>query len=116
MGLKYFNYGINLTAASTLLWDTGIIGLILFICIFIAAWVEANKLYLSVSDPMVKADILAIQSAISLFLLSVFYLDMIVNLLSMEIIYALVLGYLGYLINEHGTVRKHTASTESNHA
>ena len=106
IGLKYFHYGINLTAASTLLWDTGLIGFIWFVSIFITAWRAAGRLRRSVSDPAVKADALAIQAAISLFLLGVIYMDSIVNLLSMEVIYAIVLGYLGYLINEHGLLGK----------
>jgi len=106
LGLKYLNYGINLTAGSTLLWDTGLIGLVLFVSIFVAAWVAAGRLYHTVSDPAVKADALAIQAAISLFLLFLFYSDSIVNLVSMELIYAVVLGYLGYLLNLHGLVGK----------
>jgi hypothetical protein len=102
LGLKYLNYGINLTAASTILWDAGLIGLILFISIFISAWFAARKLEKLASDPGVKADALAIQATIPLFILSIFYSDSIVNLLSMELIYTTVLGYLGYLLNQQG--------------
>jgi hypothetical protein len=110
IGLKYFHYGINLTAASALLWDTGLIGFILFVSIFIAAWGAAGRLRRSVSDPAVQADALAIQASISLFLLSVVYTDSIVNLLAMELIYAIVLGYLGYLMNHHGLLGKQFSS------
>jgi hypothetical protein len=106
LGLKYLHFGINLTAISSLLWDTGIIGFSLFLSIFIAAWIASGKLNQSVSDPFVKADALAIQAAISLFILSLFNSDSIVNLVSMELIYALVLGYLGYLMNQHGVLVK----------
>ncbi len=102
LGAKYYRYGINLTAASTLLWDTGLLGFMLFVSIFIAAWIAAGRLHQSVDDPAIKADALAIQAAISLFILNVPYSDSIVNLVSMELIYAVVLGYLGYLMNEHG--------------
>jgi len=113
LGLKYLHFGINLTATSTVLWDTGVIGCTLFLSIFVMAWVAAERLNKSVSDPFVKADALAIQAAIGLFLLSVVYSDSIVNLLSMEMIYAVVLGYLGYLMNFHGLLYKRSVSESS---
>ena len=79
IGVKYLHYGVNLTAASTLLWDTGIIGFVLFVSIFLAAWVTAARLRRSISDPAVKADALAIQASISLFLLNIVYTDSMVN-------------------------------------
>lgn len=106
LGLKYLNYGINLTAASTILWDTGLIGLILFISIFVSAWFAAKKLEKLSSDPSVKADALAIQATIPLFMLSIVYSDSIVNLLSMEMLYAVLLGYLGYLLNQQGAFKR----------
>lgn len=102
VGVRYLGYGINLTAASTLLWDTGLFGLLLFIGIFSSAWAAANRLRRQAADPAVQADALAIQAAIALFLISVVYSDVIVNLPMMEVIYAAVLGYLAYLLREHG--------------
>ena len=99
---KYIGYGINLTATSTLLWDTGILGLALFAGIFGAAWRAASRLHKQVLDAAVQADTLAIQACISLFVLSLFYSDSIVNLVAMELLYAFILGYLGYLTNQHG--------------
>jgi O-antigen/teichoic acid export membrane protein len=101
---------INLTAASTLLWDTGLIGFIMFLSIFIAAWRSVSRLYQLVSDPIVKADALAIKAAISLFLLDVVYSNALVTLLCLQLIYAVVLGYLGYLMNYHGYFDKRSFS------
>jgi hypothetical protein len=50
--------------------DTGLIGCILFILVFIAARLAAGRLYREVSDPLVRADALAIQACLTLFLLS----------------------------------------------
>lgn len=110
LGAKYMRYGINLTAASTLLWETGLIGFSMFAGMFVAAWRAAERLRRSVDDPTVQADALVIQAAISLFLLSLVYADPIVNLVSMELIYALVLGYLGYLMNYHGLIGKSSSN------
>lgn len=109
LGIKYGHYGIDLTAVSTLLWDTGLLGFIMYMSIFLAAWSAAGRLQRSVSDPAVKADALAIQAAISLFLLNLPYSDSNVNLISMELIYAIVLGYLGYLMNHHGLLDRHSS-------
>lgn len=109
LGLKYNHYGINLTAASSLLWDTGLIGFILFLGIFISAWFAAGKLSENTKDDRVRADAIAIQAAVALFLLFVIYNDAIVNLVSMELIYAVVLGYLGYLLNQEARLTKPTS-------
>ncbi|WGG49142.1 hypothetical protein [Rugamonas sp. DEMB1] len=109
LGVKYMHYGINLTAASTLLWDTGLVGLALFVSVFVLAWLSAGRLYRHSEDAAVKADALAIQAAITLFMLSIVYADSIVNLVGMEMIYALVLGYLGYLMQQQGLLGKRAA-------
>lgn len=101
IGMKYPRYGIDLTAASTLLWDLGLIGLILFTAVFISAWKVAGKLFKESNDVSVKADALAIQAAISLFLVLIIYSQDIVNLIALEIIYSFVLGYLAYLYRVH---------------
>ena len=106
LGTKYFNYGINLTAVSTILWDTGFIGFTLFISIFVAAWSAAVKLYRRTRSPQVKADALGIQVAIALFALFLPYTDSMVNLLSLELIYCTVLGYLAWLMKQEGMLTK----------
>lgn len=113
MGIKFFHYGINLTAMSTILWDSGIVGAIMYTSVFVAAWFAAGRLYREVKDPSVKADALAIQAATTLFMFSLFYSDSIVNLVSMELVYAVVLGYLGYLMNLHGLVGGRTANART---
>lgn len=101
MGLRYAHYGISITAISTILWDTGIIGMIMYGSIFVSAWFAAGRLYKRTDDPGAKADALAIQASNLLFLFCLPYSDSIVNLVSMELLYAVVLGYLGYLMNHH---------------
>lgn len=98
IGMKYFGYGIDLTAASALLWDTGLIGLLLFLSILASAWVSAGRLWGTVSDPSIRADALAIQACIAILMIYVFYDSTLVNILSFELIAAFVLGHLGYLV------------------
>ncbi|WP_373991132.1 hypothetical protein [Duganella sp. BuS-21] len=105
VALKYLNYGINMTAVSTLLWDVGMIGCLMFISMLVLAWFAAGRLHNEVDDAGVKADALAIQAALVLFGLQLVYADSIVNLVSLEIVVAIVLGYLSYLMNLHGLLR-----------
>jgi hypothetical protein len=98
VAMRYPGYGIDLTTASTLLWDIGITGLLGYIAVFLAAWSDANRLWRSTSDPAVRADALAIQAAISIFLIFICYRNSGVNLLGFQIVVGMVLGYLAYLL------------------
>lgn len=110
IGLMYPGYGINLTTLSTLLWDLGIVGTLLFLAIFVCAWISANRLYRATDNPQVKADLLAIQVAIALFLVLMDYSQDMVNLIGLEIIYSAMLGYLAYLYKQHRLARSQTTS------
>ena len=54
-----------------------------------------------IDDPATRADLLAIQAALAIFLIFTFYRDSAVNLLSFEIVIALVFGYLAWLVHCH---------------
>ena len=97
IAVQYIGYGIDLTSASSLLWDTGLIGLTLFIIILISAWFTAGRLRLNASNADTRADALAIQACIVILVMFTFFDNALVNILSFELIYAFVLGYLGYL-------------------
>ena len=97
---KYPGYGIGLTTISSLLWDVGVVGLLLYVAIFIFAWQAANKLWRLSSNQKVKADALAIQAVIALTLFFIFYLDSQINLIMHEIMIAVTLGYLAFLVKE----------------
>lgn len=100
IAMRYPMYGINLTTASTLLWDTGLFGLALYLAVLATAWVAANRLWVAAKDSAVRADAVAIQAAIALFMLHVIYRNSLVNLLPFELIVATVLGYLGFLMRD----------------
>lgn len=95
-------YGIDLTTASTLLWDLGVIGLLLYLAILAFAWIAANHLYKNSIDPTVRADALAIQAAIALFGLFIVYRNSPLNFMPWEIIIYMTLGYLSYLYRMNG--------------
>lgn len=96
----YVNYGIGLTTISSILWDLGLIGLALYVSIFILTWFQIGRLWKRTNNPSVKADCLSIQVGISFTLLFLFYSDSQVNLFVHEIIIAVLLGYAAFLIQE----------------
>lgn len=105
----YPNYGINLTAISTLLWDLGVVGLGLYVSIYLVAWAQIGKVWRNTTSAQVKADCMAIQAGIALTLFFLIYSDSQVNLLVHELILAVMLGYAAFLYqqfkreNVHGT-------------
>jgi len=101
IAMKWPLYGIDLTTASSLLWDTGLMGLGLFILMLLSAWRACSVLQRDTRDVSVMADATAIQTAIALFAVFVFYNNALISSPPMEIIMACVLGYLAYLYRGH---------------
>lgn len=97
IAVMYPNYGIGLTTASTLLWDAGLVGLVLHMAIFGAAWVAASRLFHRTEADWIRQDALAVQAALACFMVFIFYRDSGVNLLAYELVVACVLGYLDFL-------------------
>jgi hypothetical protein len=94
---SYPNYGIGLTSASTLLWDTGVFGCSLIIAVFIMAWRTAGRLCRESTDPMVRADAAAIQASLWLFFIHIFYSGSLLDSPGFQIVFVAVLGYLAWL-------------------
>jgi hypothetical protein len=101
LGIKYNGWGIALTSASIMLWEIGLLGLLFFLCILSSAWFSAGRLWTKVTDPTIRADALAIQACIAMLMLFVFYNASMVSFVTLEIMTAFVLGYLGYLVRTH---------------
>lgn len=98
---NYPAYGIGLTAVSTLLWDLGVIGIGLFFSILAFAWVCTRKLKKESNIPSVKADAISIQAALVLFAFHIFYRDSLLDLPSIQIVFAGLLGYLAWIYRRH---------------
>lgn len=107
---RYPGYGIGLTAASALLWDMGVFGFGLFAAILALAWRSAGRLRRESAVPEVRADAAAIQAALALFAFYLFYRLGILEILSFQILFAVLLGYLAWL---H---RRHALAIADNHA
>lgn len=101
VALRYPRYGIGLTGASTLLWDTGIMGFGLFMAVLALAWRSAGRLWRSASDPSVRADAAAIQAAVAVFSFYLFYRTDLLVTMSFQVVFVAVLGYLAWLHRQH---------------
>lgn len=99
---RFPDYGIGLTAASTLLWETGIFGFSLFLALHVMAWRAAGRLRRRVTDPSVRADLTAIQAAIALFAIYLFYRSSVLDIMGFQIVFVCVLGYLAWLHRRYG--------------
>lgn len=97
----YPNHGIDLTTASALLWDVGVFGFILFIAILALAWKSAQRLQRESAMPTLRADAAAIQAALALFAFHIFYRGTLLDLISIQIVFAALLGYLAWLCRKH---------------
>lgn len=101
MANRYLGYGIGLTALSTLLWDTGVIGSCLFFLIIISAWRCADRLKRESAIPVVRADASAIQVGLGLFTFYIFYRIGVLEIPSFQIVFVMLLGYLSLLHRRH---------------
>ncbi|WP_305646926.1 hypothetical protein [Nitrosomonas sp.] len=98
---RYTGSGIGLTAASTLLWEMGLFGFGLFIAILVFAWRCALRLQRESTVPLVRADACAIQAALALFAFLLFYRVSLLELTSIQVVFAALLGYLAWLHRRH---------------
>jgi hypothetical protein len=101
VAMRYRGYGIGLTAASTLLWETGVFGFGLFLAVLALAWRCAGRLRRFSSDPSVRADASAIQAALAIFAFYLFYRATLLDTLTFQTVFAALLGYLAWLHRQH---------------
>lgn len=101
VSLRYPGFGIGLTAASSLLWEQGILGTLLFFSVLVAAWRTANSVQRTATIGWIKADACAIQSALPILFLYVFYRLSPLEELSFQIVIFTLLGYLAWLARSH---------------
>jgi hypothetical protein len=108
VAMRYPRHGIGLTGASTLLWDLGVFGFGLFSALLAMAWRAAGRLQKQSADAIVRADALAIQAALAMFAVYIFFRQSLLETMSFQIVFAVTLGYLAWLHRRH--VRSATKS------
>ncbi len=94
---RYPGYRISLTAASVMLWDTGVLGVSIFLFALYLAWRTAGRLLRRAASPVARADAAAIQCSILIFAVYIFYRIALLETLSFQIVFASLLGYLAWI-------------------
>ncbi|WIM06117.1 MAG: hypothetical protein OHM77_02145 [Candidatus Nitricoxidivorans perseverans] len=100
MARRYAGKGIGLTAASRLLWEQGLGGMLLFLSILLAAWRAAGRLWRQTGDAAIRADAAAIQAALPVFAFFLVYRAALVEGRVFQIVFAAMLGYLAWLCRQ----------------
>lgn len=98
---SYPGYGIGLTTVSSILWDLGCVGLLLYISIYIVAWAQISKLQKVTTSTVVRADCIGVKVCILTTMMFLLYSNTQINLLVHELIIAMTLGYGAFMIKEH---------------
>jgi hypothetical protein len=94
---RYRAMAINLTTASTLLWETGLLGTGLLGAVFVSAWRMSGRLFEASKDPILRARLTALRVSLAVHAVAVLYSNALVNSLSQETLFAFSLGYLAWL-------------------
>jgi len=100
---QYPGYGISLTGAALLLWEQGLAGTFLFILMIYLAWRAAGQLLRTTSMPLLRADAAAIEAVMPLFAIFIFFRSTLFEVLSFQIVFAAILGYLAWMIRYDAT-------------
>ncbi|MBK8401171.1 MAG: hypothetical protein IPL29_09000 [Propionivibrio sp.] len=89
---------INLTALSTLLWDTGLLGTTLFVGAFIAAWRASARLMKNAVAGVERARLVAVRVSLACNAFAILYSNSLLAGMSHETILAMTFGYLAWLV------------------
>lgn len=88
--------GIGFSAASSLLWDLGLLGLSLFAATLVGAWRSASAMLARAPSAWWRAALTGIRCAVPLFAVMAIYTDSLLNALSVQCLLMLCLGTLAY--------------------
>lgn len=86
--------GIGFSAASSILWDLGVAGLLLLLAMFVSAWRTARRLVLRAPSGWGRSAMLAVRATLLLFGALLFYTDSMLNSLSVQCLLMICLGGL----------------------
>lgn len=101
---RYPYININLTTASSLLWDVGILGFALFILIFCQAGKAALQLRRRAMQPIDRAIAAMLTVAVASFAVMIFYSNAMIASPSFGVMMAFSLGYLAVLAQSRTAV------------
>jgi len=93
----YPGVGIGITTISAVLWEIGVVGLLIVVLFMLALWRAAGRLARLHRDNARRSSVfLAFQAAIVIFALSFFHKNSFVFYLQYQALLMLIAGYIGY--------------------
>jgi hypothetical protein len=96
MDRKYPGYAIGLTAISALLWDVGLFGTVLYLSIFLAAFVAASRLTARASPGLDRAMCRTLQAVLLMMPAMLFAVDLHLMVPSIQVLTAFALGLIAW--------------------
>lgn len=83
---------IGLTAASSILWDLGVVGIVLYLGMLALAWRHAGRLLPLAPAGWYRAALISARVGLALFVVLLFYTDSMLNSLSVQFLLMTLLG------------------------
>lgn len=104
--VRSFNVMLDVTGASKLLWESGVLGLLVFLFVFVLGFVRAKSLKTNASIPVWhRAAMSGVEAAMVLLPLSIFYEVTVVSSPPMQFTAMFLLGYVVYWRRETSGLR-----------
>ena len=96
MDRRYPGYAIGLTAVSALLWDVGLLGTLLYMSIFLTAFIAARQLTARASPGLDRAMCRTFQAVVAMMPVMLFSLDLHLMMPSIQVLTAFTLGLIAW--------------------
>lgn len=96
MDRRYPGYAIGLTAVSALLWDVGLLGTLLYMSMFLAAFIAARQLTARASPGLDRAMCRTFQAVVAMMPVMLFSLDLHLMMPSIQVLTAFTLGLIAW--------------------
>ena len=92
---------INLTAAAQLLWELGVVGLVLYLAMLASAWKTTRQVTAAAPSGFPKAFARTLQAGMACVVVFTFYTNTTLGIPSQEVLIAMVLGFVAWTAREY---------------
>ncbi|MEN8217036.1 MAG: hypothetical protein ABFS56_11855 [Pseudomonadota bacterium] len=90
---RYPNYGINYTTISIMLWELGIVGILLFVCLFSSVWMLVKRIEYTAPESILY-QINGLKVATIVFIIDILAKPTFTHSISHQVLFAVFMSYL----------------------